>query len=48
MDRRRQFNDVLIDAACSTDDVHTIDATRSADEVESDVHRWILAKLQHS
>ncbi len=37
MDRWGRFNDVLIDAASSTDDVHTIDATRSAGEVESDV-----------
>ena len=42
VDRRRQFNEGNIDAACSTDDVHTIDATRSTPtEVESDVHRWM-------
>jgi gluconate kinase len=41
-----RFNDVLIDAARSTDGVDAIDATRSVGQVESDVRVWILAKLQ--
>jgi 2-phosphoglycerate kinase len=46
VDRWRRFNDVLIDAARSTDGVEAIDATRSVGEVESDVRGWILARLQ--
>ena len=46
VDRWGRFNDVLIDAARSTDGVDAIDATRSVGEVESDVRGWIIAKLQ--
>jgi thymidylate kinase len=46
VDRWRRFNDVLMDAARSTDHVHVIDATRSVEEVENDVREWIVAKLQ--
>jgi len=46
VDRWGRFNDVLMDAARSTDCVDAIDATRSVGEVESDVRGWIMAKLQ--
>jgi gluconate kinase len=46
VDRWGRVNDVLTDAARSTDGVDAIDATRSVDEVESDVRGWIIAKLQ--
>jgi dephospho-CoA kinase/DNA-directed RNA polymerase subunit RPC12/RpoP len=45
VDRWRRFNDVLVDAARSTEDVHIIDATRSVGEVETDAEEWILARL---
>jgi predicted ABC-type ATPase/DNA-directed RNA polymerase subunit RPC12/RpoP len=46
VDRWGRFNDVLLDAARSTDGVDVIDATRSDGQVESDVRGWILARLQ--
>jgi broad-specificity NMP kinase len=46
VDRWSRFNDVLIDAARSTGDGHSVDATRSVGEVESDVRDWIFARLQ--
>jgi gluconate kinase len=46
VDRWGRFNDVLIDAARSTNDMHVIDATRSVGQVERDVRGWILARLQ--
>lgn len=46
VDRWRRFNDLLMDAARLTDHVDVIDATRSVAEVESDVGRWILRRLQ--
>ena len=46
VDRWTRFNDVLIDAARTTDHVHVIDATRSVGEVETDVRGWILKRLQ--
>jgi hypothetical protein len=45
VDRWRQFNRDLVDAARSTDNVYAIDATRSIADVESDVRDWILARL---
>ncbi len=45
VDRWSRFNDVLMDAASSINDVHAIDATRPVDEVESGVRGWILARL---
>jgi predicted ABC-type ATPase/DNA-directed RNA polymerase subunit RPC12/RpoP len=46
VDRLGRFNDVLMDAARSTDGVDVIDATRSVGQVERDVREWIVAKLQ--
>ena len=46
VDRWGRFNDVLIDAASSINDVHVIDATRSVGEVERDVRHRVLTKLQ--
>ena len=46
VDRWGRFNDVLIDAASSINDVHAIDATRSVGEVERDVRDWVLTRLQ--
>jgi 2-phosphoglycerate kinase len=46
VDQWSQFNDALIQAARSTDDVYVIDAARSLREVESDVRDWIFANLQ--
>jgi len=46
VDRWARLNDVLIDGASSVNDVHMIDATRSVGEVEADVRRWVLARLQ--
>jgi hypothetical protein len=46
VDRWREFNDVLMDAARTTDNVYGIDATRSVDEVERDLRSWVLARLQ--
>jgi 2-phosphoglycerate kinase len=45
VDQWSQFNDALMDASRSINDVHTIDASRSIDEVERDVRDWILARL---
>ena len=46
VDQWSRFNDVLMDAANSSNDVHAIDATRSVGEVESDVREWVLARLK--
>jgi hypothetical protein len=46
VDQWSQFNDALVDAACSISDAQVLDATRSIGEVESDVREWIVAKLE--
>jgi hypothetical protein len=46
VDRWSRFNDVLLDAARSTDQVYVVDATRPLGEVEGDVLDWMLARLQ--
>ena len=46
VDQWSRFNDVLMDAANSSNDVHAIDATRSVGEVEIDVREWVLARLK--
>jgi predicted ABC-type ATPase len=46
VDRWGRFNDALMDAVSSVDDMDVVDATRSVDEVEGDVRAWILDRLQ--